>query len=167
MVQRNDYAGKRFGRLTVISYAGSNKFKAATWSCVCDCGNKTIVAGCSLANKDTQSCGCLLKEARKRVKNVTHGLIDHPMYESWHGMKQRCFNVNNKDYKHYGARGITICERWLLFKNFYDDMIISWQKGLSIDRINVNGNYKPSNCRWATAKEQARNKRKTLESNGG
>lgn len=95
--------------------------------------------------------------------NKQHGMAkkgnEHPIYLAWSGMKKRCLNLNSTNYKNYGGRGISVCDRWLKFENFRDDMLASWQEGLQLDRIDVNGNYEPSNCRWVTRSENCKNRR--------
>jgi hypothetical protein len=114
-----------------------------------------------LSSSRGRSCGCLGREIHKaqgKVLNLIHGKANTPIYRLWKSMKNRCFNVNNKSYLDYGGRGITVCERWLKFENFFADMGERPQ-GKSLDRINNNGGYEPSNCRWATSKQQVHNRR--------
>ena len=152
-----DISGKRYGRLTVLSYAYS-KNRTTFWNCKCDCGNETIIRKNSLTNGDTISCGCYRKE-HKHEYGFKHGKSHEKIYNSWAGMKSRCLSKNHSKYKNYGGRGITICEEWLDFNNFYDWAILNgYKEGLSIDRINVNGNYEPHNCRWSDRKTQMNNK---------
>lgn len=162
-----DLTGKTFGRLTVIRYAGKAKNQKALWECECSCGNRIIAQGVNLRNGNTSSCGCLHKE---KFNGYKHGLKHTKLYNIWGAMKARCLNPHTKSYKNYGGRGITICEEWINdFKCFYDWAISNgYEENLSIDRIDVNGNYEPSNCRWVDAETQANNTRtnRKIEYNG-
>ena len=162
MSAKLELTGQRFGRLKVLKLA-EIKNKSTWWLCKCDCGNTTIVKGAKLRNGHTQSCGCLQKEAAAkalRAVSYRHGGKGTPEYEAWHSMKQRCYNPNNCEYKRYGAKGIRVCDRWLnSFENFFTDMGPRPEGKYSIDRIDTCGNYEPNNCRWATQKQQANNKR--------
>jgi hypothetical protein len=152
--------GTKFGRLTVVSRASSTG-KRTEWNCICECGNQVVVTTDSLRGGKTQSCGCLQKERASEAKK-THGMTHSPEYNTWMSIKARCFNTKNQDFKYYGDRGITICDEWKdSFETFYADMG-SRPEGCSIDRIDVDGNYEPSNCRWATDLEQAHNKRNNV-----
>lgn len=158
-----DLTGQRFGRLLVISlnYIDNGK---AYWNCKCDCGNQLSVLRSSLTSGNTKSCGCLHKELAKN-KNYRHGLANTRIYKIWVGMKKRCNNRKCKNYKDYGARGIQVCEEWSQnFTNFYNWAIENgYGENLSIDRVNVNGDYEPSNCRWVTQTEQTRNARSNVK----
>ena len=149
MRERIDLTGKRFGRLFVLSVA-DRKYHLI---CVCDCGNKCTVAISSLKSGSTQSCGCLRLERSK-----THGMSHIPEFRVWNSMLERCNNPNNKRYCDYGGRGIKVCERWMDFKNFIADMGFR-PKGLTLERINNDKGYSPSNCKWDTGENQARNRR--------
>lgn len=154
-----DLTGQKFGRLTVISEAGRAKNGAKKWRCLCDCGNEHFVITGNLLNNSVRSCGCYRKEY-VRNKNYVHGKSQTRLHGIWRGIKQRCFNPNENCFDSYGGRGITICKEWKDdFQAFYDWAINNgYADNLSIDRIDVNGNYEPSNCRWADNKTQANNK---------
>lgn len=159
MVRLIDLTGKRFGRLMVQSKADSSKGGQTRWVCLCDCGNSKTIVGMSLTRGATQSCGCIHRELLQAEK-TTHGGHGTPEYATWKSMKDRCFNPGATSFPHYGARGITVCDRWRdSFANFLADMGKKPTPQHSIERNDVNGNYEPSNCRWATNMEQHRNTR--------
>lgn len=149
-----DITGERFTRLTVIKLSHI-KNRKSYWLCECDCGNEHIVRSDSLKCGNVKSCGCLNMEA----KSIKHGEWGTKLYFVWAGMKQRCTNPKQKHYDRYGGRGISVCEEWQTYEPFHKWAInAGYKEGLTIDRINNDGNYEPSNCRWVTIAEQQKNK---------
>lgn len=157
--------GKRFGRLTAIKKVGVATNRHNIWECQCDCGNTAFVLSTELINGHTKSCGCLMKETVSRMMS-THGLSDSRLYTVWCGVVARCENPAHKSYKNYGGRGIKICSEWRndftafhdwALANGYDENAPRGQ--CTIDRIDVNGDYEPNNCRWVTQAEQMKNTR--------
>lgn len=165
-----DITGVKFGRLLAIKKVGIIN-NGALWACKCDCGNEKNVSLQHLRNGDTQSCGCLAKERAsirgKAPNNIgdrmrTHGDRRSKLYNVWSGMKRRCNNKNSTHYNDYGGRGIKVCESWNEYINFKEWAVSNgYEEGLTIERVDVNKNYEPDNCKWATWIEQQNNKRNT------
>lgn len=159
-----DKTGERYNRLLIIGLHSTNPIK---WAVKCDCGKEMVVFASNLG-RSTKSCGCLKRENMASIQH-RHGCYGTPEYVSWNGLKGRCCNPNNPKFHDYGGRGIKICERWLAsFENFLADMGHKPSQKHSIERVDVNGNYEPSNCVWATQKVQSNNQRSNvrLEYNG-
>lgn len=157
-------AGNRYGRLFVIGFHSIKK-RRARWNCICDCGRQKVALGYTLRNGKTKSCGCYHVD-RVRESCMTHGSTVGRVYtgkvpteySTWNNIKQRCLNLNNKNFDRYGGRGIKICKRWLNFKNFIKDMGQKPNLKSTINRKNNNGNYTSKNCHWTTMKCQQRNR---------
>jgi hypothetical protein len=174
MIAKN-MIGQTFGYITVMERLGSSKVGKALWKGICKCGNTIIVSGVVLRNGHTKSCGCLQPETARKFHtrhgfSVSDSKIERAFFSLWCDMVRRCTDPRRKEYRHYGGRGIKVCERWAKFENFRDDMwpeyfrrVIAGEK-ISIDRIEVNGNYEPSNCKWSFHKDQVRNTRVSSKS---
>jgi hypothetical protein len=164
----NNLEGRVIGRLLVqgraADYIQPNGRKRVQWNCICICGGQATVEAGNLSTGHTQSCGCLVADmcAATGSKFATHRQTKTREWYAWVSAQGRCNNPNTSSYKYYGARGVTFCKRWTKsFENFYSDMG-ACASGLSLERKDVNRGYEPSNCRWASAKDQARNKRSTI-----
>lgn len=159
---RQDLTGRIFGRLTVISKTVKKHHGSFIWICRCECGTEKEIPTGYLTSGDTRSCGCLFGDLMTTL-HVTHGDSvgeRTPEYNTWKRIKGRCLNPNNEKFPIYGGRGIKVCSRWLnSFENFLADMGRRPNGKNSIERVDVNGHYEPSNCKWGTAKEQANNTR--------
>lgn len=158
MWSTKDISGFRNDRVVAIRHVGFSPHGKALWECKCDCGTIFTAIGSNLTSRSTKSCGCRKLEALHR-RNFKHGMRHHPIYKSWCHMKERCLNPKMRDYRLWGGRGITICERWLAFSNFSEDMLPTWKSGMEIDRRDNSGNYEPGNCRWVTSRVNSNNKR--------
>lgn len=151
---------ERFGKLVAIEYAGLDARGEATWKCKCDCGNYTVSTGYKLRSGHTKSCGCIQEKHRKEGFHKSHGMTDTKLYIIWCNMKRRCYSKINNMYQNYGGRGIRVCDEWLSgFEPFMKwAMDAGYKDGLSLERIDVNGNYEPNNCTWITKKDQYLNR---------
>lgn len=148
--------GKRFGRLIVVAYLGKRKC-APIYSCLCDCGSTHVALKSNLIRGDVRSCGCLHHDVLV-ARNVTHKMSHTVEYRVWTGIMSRCYNPNRKSFANYGGRGISVCSQWHKFENFIVDIGLRTGPDYSIDRIDNNGHYEPGNVRWATKKQQCRNR---------
>lgn len=161
-----DLTGQRFGRWLVLSRASRpvGKSRGAYWNCQCTCGTERPVFGRNLRNGESGGCGCG-RPARAKLRSTTHGQSETTTYSIWRTFRQRCNNPKNDHYNSYGGRGISVCDRWNAsrgFANFLTDMGERPSQSHTLDRINNDGNYEPGNCRWATKREQHRNRRNTI-----
>ena len=163
----NDISGMRFGRCNVIRQFGTTKDRRVTWSCVCDCGVLFVARGSDLRNGHTTSCGCFRKE-RTVEANTRHGMSDKRLCHIWYGMKDRCFKTWANDYHDYGGRGIIVCDEWLDFQCFAEWALKNgYADDLTIERVDNNGNYEPTNCTFVSLAQQHRNTRKVLRIDDG
>jgi hypothetical protein len=154
--------GNRFGRIVAVAFAGTRDGHAM-WECRCDCGRIVIIGSNLLLNGHTKSCGCLRKEHTRK-----HGQTRTRLFNIWRGMHQRCTDQNKSNYKYYGARGISVCHEWNEFAPFKDWADAhGYDEALTIDRIDPNGNYEPSNCRWISIEDQQRNRRNSKNRKNG
>ena len=154
-----DLSGLRFGRLSVIGL-GERFSCEPGWICQCDCGGTKTVRGSLLRNGKAKSCGCLRREVTG-AKRRSHSMSSTTTFRVWAGMIDRCSRERNSAWKHYGGRGITVCDRWKVFQNFYEDMG-ECPIGYSIERIDVDSGYSPENCKWIPRNEQPKNTRRTF-----
>lgn len=159
-----DLTGQRFGRLVVIKQDTTSK--RTKWICECDCGKIKSIQATHLRSGASTSCGCYQKEMARK-SNSKHNLTHTSLHNRWKTLKQRCLNPNSNNYKNYGGRGIKLCEEWKEFSNFYDWSIKNgYKQELELDRINNDGNYEPSNCRWIEKVKNGRNRRNTVKIDG-
>lgn len=171
MHPRYELTGLVFGRLTVLAFDSVGKDYATLWLCRCECGNEKIIIGKNLVAGRTRSCGCKqggrsdiaqagFRRGRFGSAVKTHGMTASSLYTTWLNMRKRCNDPKNQNYRNYGGRGIRLCDEWQAdFEAFYRDMFPTWQQGLTIDRIDSNGNYQPDNCRWVPMSEQWKTRR--------
>lgn len=158
---KSDLTGMKFERLTVLGDGGKDKFNNRLRKCRCDCGEITFATRTALKSGHKRSCGCLMRERVGNMRRIDGRSSDN-LYHLYYNIRNRCTNPNDPNYKYYGGRGIALCKEWRDWESFKDWATLKgYEKGLTLDRIDVNGNYEPSNCRWITQAEQMRNTRKT------
>jgi hypothetical protein len=162
-----DISGERFGRLVAVERVGLDKKRNALWRCKCECGGETIRAVSELNKRNNHSCGCLGKENLKKMSNnnITHGMTGTRLYGCYKGMMSRCYRVKDVHYNAYGKRGIIVCDEWKNNAKAFVEWALSngYADDLTIERINVNGNYEPSNCTWIPLKDQYKNKQSNCQ----
>lgn len=151
---------KQYGKLKLLDFSHMNRHRKKVMRCLCECGKEHLALLSELKSGHTTSCGCY-------KPNLVHGMYKTRFYQCWADMKTRCLNPKHKQWKDYGGRGITVDSAWLEFSNFYKDMFPTYQDHLTIERIDVNGNYCATNCTWATRADQNRNTRRVLAARGG
>lgn len=157
----SDVSGKKFNKLVFVRRTNERRNGNILWECKCDCGNVTLVKKWDVTSGNTKSCGCLKMDVVKKMnqQNTSHGMSGTKIYKIWESMKRRCDSNKTERYSNYGGRGITYCDKWDKFEGFHEwSKKSGYKEGLSIDRIDVNGNYEPSNCRWVTLEKQSFNK---------
>ena len=160
MMNTPTLVGNRYGKLLVVERVGVDHRKQSLYKCVCDCGNEKVIRSYSIKYGNTKSCGCLRREVGAKIGSIKkHGMVKTPTHNSWSTMKERCLNPKSKSYMYYGGSDVQVCEKWLTFEGFYEDMG-ERPKGTSLDRINPFGDYTKENCRWADKYTQSHNKRK-------
>lgn len=168
MCKKKDITGVRFGKLVAICFDSEYRYPGGSrterWLCKCDCGNTVSVLRKGLLSGNTKSCGCSISEINRKRLTV-HGGKGTKLYEVWCSIKGRCYNGKNRAFKHYGARGIAMCDEWRVNYASFRKWSYSngYAEGLTIDRINVNGNYEPDNCRWVDMTVQANNRTNSIE----
>lgn len=164
MPKREDISGLVCGKLLVLEFSHKSIHGRSQWRCLCECGNTTVVDKTKLISGKTKSCGCISLNLLKE-RSISHGMSNTPLHVKWKAIKARCYNPNNVSYPIYGGRGVEVCEEWKTnFNTFYAwAMENNWEKGLSIERIDVNGNYCPENCKLIPQSQQGWNKRNTLK----
>ena len=167
MSRIKDLTGMKLGMITVIEPYGRDKNGNCTYLCKCDCGNEKVITSRYLLNTHngtTRNCGCIAAKARsenmKKINGFYHGHSKERLHRIYNSMKGRCLNQNNYDYQYYGGKGVSVCDEWLRSYEKFKDWAMSngYQEDLTLDRIDVNGNYEPSNCRWVSMKVQSNNK---------
>lgn len=170
MTKVKDLTGNVYGRLMVArrveDSVSSSGIRELMWECVCDCGVHTVCRGKNLKSGYTKSCGCLRRD-KTTENNYTHCMSDARGYKIWQGMKRRCNNIKDASYPNYGGRGITYDTKWETFEGFWKDMEEGYEENLTLERLDVNGNYCKSNCEWIPKEKQSRNTRKSKNNSTG